>query len=406
MLKSNPYHNFTQISIEEFRDRINDWFEDTNSFKVYEDSMNQLLLMESIQFVHGLTTKCFLEKVEFLLQKGVNPNIYIDKKTTLLDSTLKKLSNDFYKKRHKEQIKLAILLLKYGANVYEDTFGLFSHANSENMDLFKELEFYLFSKGVEISITDHVYIGNKETVLKYIHNGGDITMSLVNAVCAVDDNEILKLCLPHIVFPLFKQMQKNIDENRSVEQLDLLCNKHKEKFEMIFAMYPLACCDDLSKMDVFLSKKPNIFHGHNYLLMSIADNGNLAMLKKIINCGAYDKDEVLNAQDKVGNTLLIRHILRSRESPEFVEYVLSIYEDIDAMCKKGHTALMTAVKLNRKSTKIIELLIEYGADPNKKSANSFSAIDYAKKYPNNTKTIEILEQVNGGKHVKAAFSID
>ena len=104
-------------------------------------------------------------------------------------------------------------------------------------------------------------------------------------------------------------------------------------------------------------------------MRAIADN--LPEVVKLIDehgCQLYKRPEALIYAIRMSRVRVVEYLLRSHKYPVNYEY---IYKDRSTGCVTHYTFLMEACRLT--SVKIIKLLLEHGADPNKSSC--------AKTYP-------------------------
>lgn len=120
--------------------------------------------------------------------------------------------------------------------------------------------------------------------------------------------------------------------------------------------------------------------------------GSKSMKKELIKAVLEDDEEtfmkildkhdlsVINFQDSAGFTAL--HYAVQNNKYAFVEKLLNAGADFELQDKYGNTALIRAVSSFRGDGRIIELLLENGADRNKKNNYGISAIEHARNVAN------------------------
>lgn len=341
-------------------------------------------------------------------------------------------------------IDIAIMLLENGVELFHSSYigNLISGNNLHYIEKLKKLVNLLTKTDARLFISNYMYIGDVERVKNYMNESKKCCFDLLNAIVYADNIDLLKLALPlyksenHHEFITKKLYQIylsfNIENNRSIDQFAFLLNEFYEDSRNNLLENMKDCqktmidlltytnwfyFDDTKKLDLILSKKPNIFisfapksSNHNYsyyeepnkLLRNIAISSNIRLLKKIINSG-YDIKKILRTPYCFGDTFLFTNIRLGRD-PEFLEYILNLDSDIvNEKDGYGNTPLMVAINKFGKPTEIIEILIKYGADPYITCNSGKNSFDFAKKTRYEEEIVEMLECL-GGAHVKAAFS--
>lgn len=123
-------------------------------------------------------------------------------------------------------------------------------------------------------------------------------------------------------------------------------------------------------------------------LMSAASFGNLAVMKMLLAKGADVNVlsaagglQVKNGPIALGNfTPLI--LAAAYGGADAVKMLLEAGAKVNAQDVRGMTPLMLAIGTDRPDPRVVRLLIEKGADPNIKSKNGETALDWAKKFAN------------------------
>jgi ankyrin repeat protein len=122
-------------------------------------------------------------------------------------------------------------------------------------------------------------------------------------------------------------------------------------------------------------------------LMLAAGNGNLKAIEMLLgrgaNVNAVTKPEinqgVKNGPIALGN-LTALHVATPAGGPEIVKALLDAGAKVDATEIRQMTPLMTAIAGDHADPRVVKLLLERGADRNRKDRDGTSAVDWARKY--------------------------
>lgn len=107
-------------------------------------------------------------------------------------------------------------------------------------------------------------------------------------------------------------------------------------------------------------------NGKNKVGLSVLDSAlsknNAEITGLLVSAGAKKTGSLANKQFKGGNTLL--HDVAGRNDTQLAAKLINEGADVNAIDKKGNTALYSIYQWSNKKISMIELLLKQGADPN------------------------------------------
>ncbi|TDP85636.1 ankyrin repeat protein [Halanaerobium saccharolyticum] len=131
-------------------------------------------------------------------------------------------------------------------------------------------------------------------------------------------------------------------------------------------------------------------------LMHASRYNNYEVVKTII-----DKDARVNKRDSSGRNAIYYAATYNTDS-KIINLLVENGADVNSKNKKGLTPLMRASAFN--NYEVVKALIDHGADINSKTESGFTPILYAAKYSNNPEVIDIL--VENGAEIKGGLFSD
>ena len=285
---------------------------------------------------------------------------------------------------------------------------------------------------------------NPQTITQLLDAGADITHSdnlgdtpLILASRSQSDSRIVRLLLEH-------GAKVNTTNNKGETALTVCSNAysaaalinagaeiHHQSFNgttvLISAAYKAKNTDHVQLLiDLGADVNASNMHGRTALLNSVTHNMNIDTVELLLEAGAdpnvwatghtdpTDLTPLMIALTRHNNPELIELLIKHGADPDLrVKYqttldhtissstyngydtlkILINYCDIEQPDERGITALIRACDSGRDS-EVVLILLEAGADPNKKDHRGKSALDYARrnKYLSSTDVITRLEQ--------------
>lgn len=300
-----------------------------------------------------------LDTVEYLLKKGVSPNLINDEEQTLMHTAV--LDGN---------IKLADTLINYGADInFRDKKGkspLFYANNAETLK-------YLIEKGAKIEIPDqkgktalHNFVINRDfhsisTLLKYEANPNSIDKSNKSPILYVTNNAIRKLLLMYGANP-------DIKTSKGETLLHLAAQKNNEEVINTLLSY---------------RADPNILDKNKHAALYYATNNKIRRI--LLAYGANpNEDAYLHQSLQINNTEFFDDLLKSKadvnfedfsgktpifycKNPEDLIKLAAKKADINHPDKNGNRPLHQYAAIG--DTEMVNLLVKIGADARLRNNN-------------------------------------
>lgn len=369
-------------------------------------------------FEYLLQMTKYSEHIEFLINKGVNPNS-IDITHTLSDFVLEKAIRPIPPVKH--EIKIPLMeattynsnpniistLIKCGANPnYATKTGrtVLMNAITSNSNI-KVIE-TLINLGADVNTNNNystalIFAVNRrlhpdskftkttklELIKMLLEAGADVNAvdkygnsALVYAV-KIENIDIINLLLSYGADPfLCNEMGQNAQFFTKNTKIISILKKAKPSTSNLVTFVPEDI--DTKSLDKILQKDTSSTYLNTLLFNTVANNTNIKIIERLIKSGAD-----VNFCTTNGITILMAAL--NNPNSNVVKYLLSNGAEVNFIGERGLTPLMHAISVDA-PIESIKILLENGADVNAKDERKKTPLLYATYYDRDIQLLKLL----------------